>query len=320
MEWQERFKKEFVQKPGEHLLNLGITGSGKTQDLYWLLEAIITDAPKETILWNDAGKSDELLVVGQFGPLHILLPEGMDLDIESPSVTYTKDWFTDPADVWRLIQRGTINVLCIEPFIRKPQYFTPVVTSIFSKLIDMAHDHHLPVPLSIFYDEFHRVAPGKGQAYDSRHAAFGAEIQYNIETLRSLQVRFIASTHGWTKLRKGVRSSFNWFMINRGGSFTPSEQPKLARFNQKYEKLQVDECIIAFPNKVFTDIMQIPYYGEGWHYGKIHYHGKITPQNSPFIKHKKEVDKSDLQAIKDMLLKDLYHGAGSPQAAGCDEE
>lgn len=305
MSWQDRFKREFIQRPGEHLLNLGITGSGKTQDLIWILDALRSGAPEETILWNDAGKSNELLLVGQFGPLHILLPEGMDIDITSDSVEYTKTWFTDPADVWRSLERGKINVLCIEPFIRKPQYFTPVVTSIFSKLIDLAHDHHLPVPLSIFYDEFHRVAPGKGQAYDSKHAAFGAEIQYNIETLRSLRVRFVASTHGWTKLRKGVRSSFNWFMINRGGSFTSLEQPRLSRYNKKFETLENNEAIIAFPDKVFTDIMEIPYYGEGWQHGSIYYSGKITPQNSPFIKQKKEVNRDDLQSIKDMLLNDL---------------
>jgi len=317
MEWQDRFKYEFVKRPGEHLLNLGITGSGKTQDLIWILNALISDAPEETILWNDAGKSNELLLVAQFGPLHILLPAGMDIDITGENVEYTKTWFTDPADVWRFLEVGKINVLCIEPFIRKPQYFTPVVTSIFSKLVDMAHDYHLPIPLTIFYDEFHRVAPGKGQAYDSRHAAFGAEIQYNIETLRSLKVRFVASTHGWTKLRKGVRSSFNWFMINRGASFTPSEQPKLARFNKKFEKLETDEAIIAFPNKTFTDIMKIPYYGEGWQYGQVHYSGKITPQNSPFIKKRTNVDRSDLEEIKKMLLKDVLRPGAV--AAGDDD-
>lgn len=316
MYWQDRFKAEFIQRPGEHLLNLGITGSGKTQDLIWLLDAIISGAPNETILWNDAGKSGELLLVGQFGPLHIILPEGMDIDITADSVEYTKTWFTDPADVWRSLHKGKINVLCVEPFIRKPQYFTPVITSVFSRLVDMAHDYQLPVPLSIFYDEFHRVAPGKGQAYDSRHAAFGAEIQYNIETLRSLQVRFVASTHGWTKMRKGVRSSFNWFMINRGGSFTSSEQPRLSRFNKRFEKLETHEAILAFPNKVFSDILEIPYYGEGWQYGQIHYNGKITPGNSPFIKKKASVDRSDLEAIKKMLLKDVLY----PVSAGADDE
>lgn len=290
------------------MLNLGITGSGKTQDLMWILDAIVAEAPEETILWNDSGKSHELLLVAQFKPLHIILPEGMDIEI-SGDVEYTKTWFVDPADVWRSLRKDMINVMCIEPFIRKPQYFTPVVTSIFSKLIDMAHDYKLPVPLTIFYDEFHRVAPGKGQAYDSKHAAFGAEIQYNIETLRSLQVRFIASTHGWTKLRKGVRSSFNWFMVNRGGSFTSSEQPRASRYNKRFEKLENHEAIVWFPNKVFSDILEIPYYGEGWHYGKVTYFGKITPHNSPFIKKKKEVNRSDLQNIKDMLLKDLM-GAG----------
>jgi hypothetical protein len=94
-------------------------------------------------------------------------------------------------------------------------------------------------------------------------------------------------------------------MINRGGSFTSSEQPRLSRYNKKFETLENNEAIIAFPDKVFTDIMEIPYYGEGWQHGSIYYSGKITPQNSPFIKQKKEVNRDDLQSIKDMLLNDL---------------
>ena len=279
MGWQELFSRQFLKKPGEHLLVLGITGGGKTQDLMWLLEGILHEAPKETILWNDSGKSDELLLVAQLSPINIILPEGTDIDIKAENINYIKSWFTDPKEVWYNLKKGYVNVLCVEPFIRKPVYFTPIITAIFSELIDLAHDYKVPVPLSIFYDEFHLVAPAKGHAFSKNHASFGAEIQYNIERLRSLRVRFIASTHHWHKLRKGVRSSFNWFMINRGGSFSSDEQPKLSRYNKLYEKMSVEEAILAFPNKTFSDKMSIPFYGEGSDFGRVRYIGKLQTKS-----------------------------------------
>lgn len=276
MSWQDLFKMQFLKKPGEHLLILGITGSGKTQDLIWLLDGLINEAPKETIFWNDSGKSSELLLVAKLAPINVILPEGVDIEITGCDVDMTKTWFQDPKDVWSCLDRSRVNVLCVEPYLRKPQHFTPVITAVFSNLIDLAHDYKIPVPLTIFYDEFHLVAPAKGHAFDKKHASFGAEIQYNIERLRSLGIRFVASTHHWTKLRKGVRSSFNWFMINRGGSFSSDEQPKLSRFNKRYEKMSVEDSIIAFPNKTFTDILKIPYYGEGSSFGRIRYIGKLS--------------------------------------------
>ncbi|WP_406661575.1 hypothetical protein V7O66_03405 [Methanolobus sp. ZRKC3] len=277
MGWQTLFSRQFLKKPGEHLLVLGITGGGKTQDLIWLLEGILKEAPNETVLWNDSGKSNEILLVAQLAPINIIMPEGMDINIKCENADIKKSWFTDPKEVWFNLEKGRVNVLCVEPFIRSPKNFTPVITAIFSDLIDLAHDYKIPVPLSIFYDEFHLVAPAKGHAFDKKHSSFGSEIQYNIERLRSLKVRFIASTHHWHKIRKGVRSSFNWFMINRGGSFSSEEQPKLSRFNKRYEKMSVEDAIIAFPNKTFTDIMKIPYYGEGSDFGYVRYLGKLTP-------------------------------------------
>jgi hypothetical protein len=158
----------------------------------------------------------------------------------------------------------------------------------------MSHDYKVPAPLAIFYDEFHLVAPGKGHAFNKEHASFGSEIQYNIERLRSLKIRFIASTHQWTKIRKGVRSSFNWFMMNRGALFSSDEQPRLSRFNRKFENLNTDEAMIAFPTKVFTDVMKMPYYGDGEDYGRIIYRGKIRPvkneRESKVKQHESEVE------------------------------
>lgn len=276
-DWQTRFETEFIKKSGEHLLSLGITGGGKTQFLYWILHGLLKKT-NETIIWNDSGKSSELLIVMQLAPVNIIMPndESLGIDINATfnaDVTYS--YFSSPREVWNCIDRKRINVLMIEPYIRRPKQFTEVITKIFSELIDMAHDYYLPTPMTIFYDEFHTVAPAKGHAFDSKHSEFGAEIQYNIERLRSLRVRIIASSQNWNKMRKGVRSTFTWFGINRGANFNSDEQPKLSRFNKKFEKLQTEQSLICFPDKVFTDIITMPFYGDGEDYGTIRYKGKI---------------------------------------------
>lgn len=280
MGWQELFSSKFLKKPGEHLLVTGITGSGKTQDLIWLLDGILQKGRNETVLWNDSGKSNEILLVAQLAPLNIIIPEGMDVSLESEGADIKKSWFTSPREVWLNLDPSRVNVLCVEPFIRKPTLFTPIITEIFTELIELAHDYKIKIPLAVFYDEFHLVAPAKGHAFDKKHASFGAEIQYNVERLRSLGIRFIASSHHWYKMRRGVRSSFNWFMINRGSTFPSNEQPKLSRFNRKWEKLATEDCIISFPNKTFTDVIKVPFYGDGHEYGKIRYLGKVTDENN----------------------------------------
>jgi hypothetical protein len=95
-----------------------------------------------------------------------------------------------------------------------------MIGKLFTALIRLAHDYALPVPLAIFYDEFHKVAPGQGHGLSDKHYKFASVVQLNIERLRSLKVRFVATTQGWTKIRKGVRSSFNWIFARRGAIFS----------------------------------------------------------------------------------------------------
>ncbi|AKB79088.1 hypothetical protein MSHOH_2605 [Methanosarcina horonobensis HB-1 = JCM 15518] len=117
--WEEKLFKEFIPSPGQHGLEIGNTGSGKTTLMYWLLYGFLnarTQLPPdlwETLLWFDRGKSSEVL-------------------------------------------------------------------------------------------QLSRMAP----------------------------VRLVASSHGWRKLRPGIRSSFQFLISLRGANYPSSEQPKLYRFNR----------------------------------------------------------------------------------------
>jgi len=270
--WIGKFEREFLQRPGEHLLEIGITGSGKTQGLYWILDGLLKNSKDETIVWFDSGKSSEILTLAKMKALNIILPEQTEINIECRGSDIIKTHFNNPLEIWTKLEKDRINVVCLGPYILNPSVYTKVFTKIFTALIRLAHDYAIPVPMAIFIDEFHRIAPSKGNAIDWHQMEMGAAIQHNIETLRSLHVRLIASSHGWMKIRSGVRNSFNWIMPRRGTHFS-GDQSKLYRFNPLFEKLNTDEGIIAFPTKIFTDIIHFPYYNIGEDIGSVRYVG-----------------------------------------------
>lgn len=270
--WIKKFSHEFLEKPGEHLIEVGITGSGKTQFLYWIIDGLVHKSPGEYIVWFDTGKSSELLTLAKFKPLNIIIPSGNEVHIQN-LMDYRVREFKNIKEIWcDLLDKDRINVVCIEPYILDPAIYTHFFKDLFKELIILAHDGAVPIPLAVFVDEFHRVAPSKGNALDYKQFAMGAIIQHNIERLRSLHIRFICSTHGWSKIRAGARNSFNWIVARRGAHFS-SDQPKLHRFNPLFEKLTTDVGIITFPTKIFTDMVHFPYYEKGEDIGKVKYSG-----------------------------------------------
>jgi hypothetical protein len=267
-----RFEREFLSKPGEHLIEVGITGSGKTQGLYWILDGILKNSPGETIVWFDSGKRSEILTLAKMRPLNIIIPFGTE--IVSPGIDTSKvKHFDQTKEIWlKLIEPGKINVICLEPYILEPAVYTKLISKMFKELIHLAHDYAISTPMAVFIDEFHRIAPSKHNAIDLKQMAMGGVIQHNIETLRALEIRFVCTTHGWMKIRAGVRSSFNWIFARRGAHFG-SDQPKLSRFNPKFENLNTWNGCITFPTKHFTDPIRLPLYQDGKDLGTVRYVG-----------------------------------------------
>jgi len=270
--WVQQFEDHFLSQPGEHLIEIGITGSGKTQGLYWVLDGILKNSPDEVIVWFDSGKSNEILSLARLRPLNVIIPEGTEINITASTQDIKVTKFKSLSEIWtkHLDTTGRINIACIEPYVIEPMIYTKAFTKLFGELIKLAHNYEVPSPMCIFVDEFHRLAPSKGNAIDAAQMKMGGVLQHNIELLRSLKIRFVCTTHGWQKIRSGVRNSFNWIMVRRGAHFA-ADQPKLNRFNPLFEKLTTDESILTFPTKTFTDVLRLPFYGEGGDMGKIRY-------------------------------------------------
>jgi hypothetical protein len=270
----------FFKKPGEHCLVGGLTGSGKTQVLYYILENLIHYNPRETIVWFDTGKSAELLRLSDFRPLKLFVPQGKEADrdivvyqSEGETVDYEVMKFKETRDLFDYLDPNKINVMCFEPFFQDdPGELTKALNEFFKDLFRLAMEDQLKIPLAIFVDEVHSVAPSQGMAFDDEHMKAAVRFQRNIERLRSAGVRIIGTIQDWTKLRRGVRTSFQWIVIKRGMTFTDRDLPQLAKYNEKWWKIKTEDSVWVFPDRsYFSKYVGIPFYGDGKKKGKVRY-------------------------------------------------
>lgn len=283
MGWLTKFRDECLKVPGQHIDVTATTGMGKTNVLTFVLDGLIRyGGGRNTIVWFDLGKSSEILTISKFKPLHLIIPKTMDVQInlwdEKDTLDVKKTYYDRPEQVWDKLIKSRINVICLQPFVRNPDQFTPPITAMFSTLIDRAHNYDVPIPMDIFFDEFNILAPGKGHAYSPEHAKFGAVMQYNIERLRSLKIRFIASAQGWTHVRKGCRVHFHWIVAKNGCRFN---EGRLSKYNAIFDKLKCDQGIICYPENYFSDVVNFKYYGNPEDIGQVRYIGSIRSRDDP---------------------------------------
>jgi len=285
--WLNMFRKGFVHNFGQHMLICGITGSGKTQAMFWVLHELKMAEEdgkkrKEAVVWFDTGKSDiikgstEFLTLLAFEDLNVLVPKGCDVHIKNEEIAdMVKIQEFKLNNFWDKIERRRINVACIEPFLRTDTVlYGKVFVDLFTQLVDKAHNLQIKTPMAMFFDEFHRLCPARIQdAVSGEHYKLGGIIQMNIERLRSLGIRFVASTHGITKMKAAVRSSFQWRLYKRyiGGL---SDEDRMKDYKPLLMKLKEDEAIISYPNGTFSDILSLPFYG--YFGGFVEYKGEIT--------------------------------------------
>lgn len=292
-QWDDIIYHNIIKKPGEHCLIVGTTGTGKTQLLYYLLDAFTTLAPEETVSWFDTGKSAEVLRISEFGPITIHSEHELKVDIHPIDPTLIdrfkfKNHHTT-YELWNNIDKGKINVFCIEPFYPDPKEYSIAARDVFRSLIESSRDYTLKrngvIPLTIFIDELQWLVPTDRTALCREHNEGAKWFQRNIETMRSLGIRIIASTQNWMKIRPGVRESFSWLFLKRGAKFFYDRQ-HLQRFNKVWMGLKNNEFYLVSPDSKFSEeILKTPFYGKGEDLGEVEYHdlrrGKVSKEPIP---------------------------------------
>lgn len=271
--WEKSITKWFLKKSGEHLIEVGITGSGKTQGLYYLLNGILDNNPSETILWITCGKSSEELKLMQFMPCNFLIPYRRNITIELYQKTY--NWrvlqFTTIPEIFKYISKEQINILCLAPYYPDPEEYSIAITEFFKALIVLARDGEVITPLAIFIDEFQMVAPARGQALNDMHSMGGRWMQRNIDQLRSIGIRIVAAAQSWKRVLQGVRTSFGCIMIRQGAEFPANEIKRLAEGNERWQALEKHEMVFTFRNRFYSEPVKLSSYGDGRQVGRITY-------------------------------------------------
>lgn len=283
--WQQFFIDRFIRRPGQHLLEIGKTGTGKTQFLYWIVDMLREYSPHEAIVWFDIGKGDEILtLVNYFGrlrqePVRIATLPGCEIEIDGPDgidlefVTVARC-----ADVWKQIRPGRLLIASFEPFIEDPNLAVRETAATFKELSYLAHRRGIYAPTAIIYDEFHNVCPAVGYGF----AGTGKEgrlqtqsinlIRQNVQKLRSQRLRLVCTAHQWMQLNRGVRASFEWLVPRRGTIFG-WDDVRLRDFNPLWRRMRTDECYIVLPDGSFSRSLRLPYYTDGSLIGQVRYGG-----------------------------------------------
>jgi hypothetical protein len=290
--WANVLAKNFFSVSGEHGLIVGATGTGKTQGLYYIVYGIREFNPEETIVWFDCGKSAEILrLVTEFGEttIHIKRFHRVEIRTKDKSILdriHFKEYRTSE-QMWAGLVKGHINVISIEPFFQDPGEYAGALADTFKSLIFLARKYKLLVPMAIFIDEAHLIAPSPGLVLNSTHDRAAVWFQRNVEMLRSLGVRIVATTQGWEKIRKGVRSSIGWVFVKRGCNFL-NDRPRLAKYNALWMLLHDDQWIVVFPDSTYSNPLPVEFYGDGKDLGTVLYH-EDEETVSPAIPIKAEV-------------------------------
>lgn len=279
--WYNRFVKSFVKRPGQHLCEVGRTGTGKTQFLYWLVDLMRAHAPNESILWFDLGKGAEILTLAHyFGGLKIWTLPGCDVVVQSDEeydIEYGR--VLTCKGLWhQKLEPDRIHVASFEPFILNPVEYTKQTSDLFVRLVYAAHRETVRRPLCLIFDEFHNVAPAAGYGFAGDRSAAAAQyqacnyIKRNVQKLRSQGIRLVATTHEWSQLYRGVRTSFEWLVPRRGSKFMQDE-PRLMDFNPRWARMETEHAYIAFPNRMYGGPLRLPYYLDGGKLGRVKYEG-----------------------------------------------
>lgn len=283
--WQTYFIQHFIRRWGQHLLEIGKTGTGKTQFLYWIVDLLREYSTDEAIVWFDLGKGEEILtLIEYFGrirgePITIATLPGCEISIDyPPGVDIEFVTVAHCADIWKMIKPGQLLIASFEPFIEDPILALAETAAMFKELSHLAHRRGIYSPTAIIYDEFHNVCPAQGYGF----AGSGKEgriqtqsinlIRQNVQKLRSQGLRLICTTHQWTQMNRGVRASFEWIVPRRGSIFGWDDQ-RLRDFNPLWRKMKTDMCYIVLPDGQFTGSLKLPYYQDGSKLGKIWYGG-----------------------------------------------
>lgn len=297
-ELEKFYAANLWSKPGQHILEVGATGTGKTNGLYYALDMIRRHNPKERIIWLDSCKSSEIAILASLYPIKLHIPYGCEIQISEvennrliAKVPGREDilYWRSPRELWTNIMRQPlelINIISLKRYCDTGASYVRTLNTVFEDkqgsggLLNLIKEYEVMGPLAIFLDEAQDISPSKEYEYDSGHYAMGRKLQFMIDQMRSERIRLVAATQAYTRMLKGIRSQFQWNMARRGAEF---KDTTMEQYYPLFKKLEPSEAIILDPNNEWpklapnkVTVLDLPFYGDGIDVWTVRYPGTIT--------------------------------------------
>lgn len=244
------FKRNLIEKPGQHLLGLGMTGAGKTMKAVvlckWCLEA------GKAVAWFDTRKPDDVnYLLSLVDKVKVFHPKDTTLTITGTDSKEVKICtIENPDTLFREIEPG-LNIISIRPFFTDLPPYVKYLSRVMHGLLNDSFNKQIKThPLQIFMDEFQEICPAKRIHSHRSQQELGARIAMSLFQLRGFGIGFCAFTQSYKNIMNAIRLQFHYYLVCKDpdGDRMDYIGTKLLRTDGLCSKFAPDTSIIIHPN------------------------------------------------------------------------
>lgn len=253
----QKFLYQFLFKKGEHLFIIGNTGSGKTQKGYAIAHWMTF--VKETIIWLDTGKNQEIVPLLKLGmPVRIICPKGTTVELEEYDEDL-KEWgpLQDPPEIvqvpeagsaWWACRRDKINIFCFRNAFTDATARWTWMGQLFETLATWTRKGSMPkiYPLSLFGDEAHWFNAGRRVSGDKVRSKLSEAVTERALEIRGSGGRLIFFAQNYKNITPASRENLNCTLMCRNAHVTSSENSSLSKFNHFSPRWKPSEGLFVF--------------------------------------------------------------------------
>lgn len=262
-------------RPDRSVLVVGASNAGKTTFLLFCA-AKTFEIEKNVVLIRDIGDYYEYFTLLKAYPMVAHIPKGCKVDFHHKNLIYEQ---FDPLNLPNLFDnliRDKINLLIADRFIRDPEARGFFWSRFFKEILDWKQRPGKgTLQLSLLFDQFNQIAPGRGHYFFSHQEHLVNFIALNMIDYRRSNIRLIASTHTFSMLAPAVRELFSCYIIKRNWSRKNTVVERLQNYSHLFPTIPVNKCIFLDSMGNYDLNIKTPYFLLPERLYNIHHEGNI---------------------------------------------